>query len=80
MAHPLPKGVGELVFSDGPNYPLQARLEAVLGQREASQLQHYIPEEKKNKFTGVNLMNRVIRSSLLLCCHFKSWTEAAGVD
>jgi hypothetical protein len=80
MVHPLPKGVGELVFGDGPDYPLQARLEAVLGQRAASQLQCYIPEEKKKVYRG-EFTNRVSsRSSLLLCCHLKSWTEAAGVD
>jgi hypothetical protein len=48
MVHPLPKGVRELIFGNGSDDPLQAHLEAVLGQREASQLQLHCLKEKKS--------------------------------
>jgi IS1 family transposase len=45
--HSLPKGLGKLVFGDGLDDRLQALLEAVLGQREVSQLQLNSLKEKK---------------------------------
>jgi len=36
--HPRPKGVGELIFGDGADDPLPARLEALGGQGAARQL------------------------------------------
>jgi hypothetical protein len=47
FAHSEPDGGGELIFGVGSDYPLQARLQAVLGQREISQLRLYSQTEEK---------------------------------
>jgi hypothetical protein len=54
--HPLLKSIGTLIFGDGSDDPLQARLEAVLGQQEASQLRLRSLKEKTS--AGQYLMNR----------------------
>ncbi len=41
----LPKGVSKLIFGDGSDDFLPARLEAILGQQEARKFQLYSPEE-----------------------------------
>ncbi len=45
--HLLPKGIDEHIFVDGSDDPPQARHEAVLGQREVSQLRIHSPKEDK---------------------------------
>ncbi len=47
MVHPQSNGVGELVFGDGPANPVAARLDAVQGQQDASQLGLHSGIEKK---------------------------------
>ncbi len=47
MIKPPPKDISGLVFGNVLDDPLQARLEAVLGQQEASRLQLHIKKEKK---------------------------------
>jgi hypothetical protein len=42
------KGIGELIFADGSDDPLQACPEDALGQCEISQLQLYSLQEKKS--------------------------------
>jgi hypothetical protein len=44
---PLPKGSGELIFSDGPHDTYPACPEAILGQQEASQFGLHSWKKKK---------------------------------
>ncbi len=61
-----PKGVGDLNFSDGSDNPLQAPLEAVLGQRPLHSL-------KGKSLLWQFSVNRAGRgASWRLCCHLKS--------
>jgi hypothetical protein len=48
VVHPPPKSVGKLVVGDDSGYPLQACLEAVLGQRVVCQLTSLYKREKKS--------------------------------
>jgi hypothetical protein len=61
-----PKDVGDFNFSDGSDDPLQAPLEAVLGQRSLQSL-------KGKSLLWQFSVNRAGRgASLRPCCHLKS--------
>ncbi len=57
VVHTLPEATSELVFGNGLD-SITARLEALLGQLEAGQLQLCPQEEKKSLLEWVYLANR----------------------
>jgi hypothetical protein len=57
--HLPPNGGGGLVFDDISDYPNQARLGALLGQRDASQLSHYSLKQKQAWWGNIRQRERV---------------------
>jgi hypothetical protein len=60
VVHQTPKSIGELVFDNDLDEPLQARLEAFRGQREVGQLQFHSLKEKKVRRGNILRIERLL--------------------
>ena len=77
--HPPPEGAGKLVFGDGADQPLPARLEALSGQGAARQLRLHLREEEEVRGGEIRRIGRM-RDQLDALRHQELLDDGGGVD